>query len=286
MNEQIDRSKSVRAIAVALGVSITLSIPVAASAAPVVDGRFDPTEGYTDGWSLDFKVERVDEKVGGGELWVHQDPASGDVTVSFTQPVSLVDNSYGRNAIGWGKDTAPSGKNHNFEDLVGSDKARFVFTDGRGEAVLDLTMDYISERPGGGYASLGASGRDGEVAMGSASSLLAWGTSLDYNFNTLGFELTDDSPATDEDYTPNPQYAGWLFEVTYELRVAGDVFGQAGFGGVDIPIVHDSPNKIGKNKVYPEPGGEVPEPASLSILALGVVALLGRRRVRRYRLRP
>jgi len=147
--------------------------------------------------------------------------------------------------------------------------------------VLDVTVDYISEtsKGSGVYASLGVSGGDGEVNAGSASDVLEWGSSLDYNFNTLGHVLTDDSPATDEDYAGNPLFPGWVFEVAYELRIAGSAFGGDGFGGVEIPIVHDSPNKIGKNKVYPDIDGAIPEPAALGVLVLGGVGMLRRRRL-------
>ena len=268
-------SKSVWAV-VALGVSIPLFVAGPASAVPIADGRFDPGEGYLDGWYVDFAVERVETVVSGGELWLHQDAATGDVTVLFIQPVTLVDNTYGENAIGWGRGVAPSGKNHNFRDLEGSDAAEFLFTNGAGQTVLEVTMDYISQTSEGSgvFRSLGVTGGDGEVDFGSADSVLEWGTSLDYNFNALGFVLTDDSPATDEDYTANPLFPGWVFEVSYELRVSGDAFGAEGFGEVIIPLVHDSPNKIGKNKVYPDPDDPIPEPATMSLLALGAVGLL------------
>jgi len=259
-----------------LAISITLTVASLAQAAPIVDGRVEPGEGYTLGRYVAFAVEGSKTTVTGGELWVHQDSGSGDVYVAFTQPLSLVDNTYGKNSIGWG-DAAPSGKNHNFKDLKGSDKAQFVFTDGLGQAVLDVTVDYISE-DGHDYRCLGVSGGDGKVSTGSAGDVLEWGSSLDCNFNTLGYVLTENSPLTDDDYTENPQYVGWVFEVAYELRVSGDLFRGNGFGDVAIPIVHDSPNKIGKNKVYPDPNGEIPEPATLALLAAACPAALLRRR--------
>ena len=191
--------------------------------------------------------------------------------------MNLIDNTYGKNSIGWGKDVAPSGKNHNFEDLVGSDKAQFVFRNGAGELVLDFTMDYISAS-GSGYDCLGVTGGDGEVHTGSASSVTAWASSLDYNFNNLGHVLTQDSPLTDDNYTENPTYAGWLWEVAYEFRVAGSTFGPSGYGGMEVVVIHDSPNKIGKNKVYDDINGEIPEPTTLALLAIGVTGLLVRRK--------
>jgi len=250
-----------------------------ACGAPIVDGRFDSGEGYTSGRWLNFAVERTDTIVSGGQLWLHQDLGTGDVFLAFTQPLILVDNTYGAGSIGWG-DNAPSGKNHNFKDLAGSDKAQFQFTDNAGNTVLDVTLDYMSEtsKRSGTYASLGVTGGDGNVEVGSAADVLEWGTSLDYNFNTLGFVLTEDSPATDDAYTENPDFAGWVYDVIYEMRVSAGVFGDNGFGDVTIPIVHDSPNKIGKNKVYPGGGGTLPEPATIALLVFGGLMLIRRRK--------
>jgi len=260
--------------------AVLLSLTVPAAAEPFVDGRFDPGEGYTQQSTVDFAVERSDVRVTDGSLWTHVDAASGDLFVAFSQPLTLVDNTYGDNSIGWGKGVAPSGKNHNFKDLLGSDKAQFVFTDAAGNVVLDVVMDYISEAGDGAYDCLGVTGRDGEVNMGTAGWVTEWGSSLDYNFNELGHVLTKDSPLTDDDYTENPEYAGWVFEVSYEMRIAADAFGDSGFGSVAIPIVHDSPNKIGKNKVYPEIT-PVPEPTTLLLSLAGIPLLVARRRRRR-----
>ena len=267
----------------ALGLAAVLVVPAAATAAPIVDGRFDPAEGYASGYSVNFAVEGAGTLVPGGQLWTCQG-TTGDVYVAFVQPLTLVDNTYGRNSVGWGPD-APSGKRHNFTDLLGSDAAEFAFTDGTGQVVLDIKVDYLSEtsKNSGVFCSLGVSGGDGEVNSGPADSVLEWGTSLDYNFNTLGYVLTDDSPATDANYAENPNYPGWVFEVAYELRVSGDLFRANDFGGVRVTLVHDSPNKIGKNKVYPTVVSEVPEPATMTLLALGAAAILARRQRRAAR---
>ena len=87
--------------------------------------------------------------------------------------------------------------------------------------------------------------------VGSVDNLLAWGTSLHYNFNALGYVLTQDSPLTDENYTENPNYPGRIFEIIYELRVDGSLFADHDFGGLSIPVIHDGPNKIGGNMVFP-----------------------------------
>jgi len=264
--------------AVLVGLSTTLN------ATPIVDGRFDPDEGYTLGHYVNIEVEG-DRRSGNipaddGVLWMYRDLATGDLFANLAQPLTLVDNSYGDNSIGWGS-SAPSGKDHKFRDLKGSDKAQFTITDADGNILLDFIMDYFSKSSSAssGYASLGVSGGDGKVNTGSASSILAWATSLDYNFNTLGHALTEDSPVADDYYiTADPAYSDWVYEVIYEFRVDGAIFQDNGFGELTIPVVHDSPNKIGKNHVYIEINGPVPEPATVALLGLGSLALLRKRR--------
>lgn len=261
-------------VVVALG-----SLPALANITPIIDGRFDPSEGYTKGHLVTLTVEggKKSDNVpaNNGMLWLFSDPVTSDLFVNFTQPLTLIDNTYGNNAIGWGEHVAPSGKDHKFRNLKGSDKAQFTITDGAENVVFDFTMDYISDSDSApsGFASLGVASKDGHVHSGSANSLLAWGTSLDYNFNTLGHVLTEDSPATDEDYTENPDFPGWVFEVTYEFQIDGSLFRDNDFGGLTIPTVHNSPNKIAKNVVFPT---VVPEPSTMGLLSLG--ALLIRRR--------
>jgi hypothetical protein len=275
-NQKMKRANVATIICVmaVLGGLVTL-----AEAMPVIDGRFDPSEGYSEGYYVNLSVEGVGKIADQGQLWYYQDGTTKDLYVAFFQPLTLVDNTYGKNSIGWGS-AAPSGKSHKFGDLVGSDKAQFTITDGSGKVVLDFMLDYItaSKKAPSGYASLGVTGGEGKVISGSAASLIDWGTSLDYNFNTLGHVLTQNSPATDAAYTPNPQFPGWVFEVTYEFQVKGSVFGNKGFGSLAIPLIHDSPNKIGKNLVWDEIDGKVPEPATICMLGLGGLAFLSRRR--------
>ena len=274
-------------VALIIGAVLTLVGVRSASAEPVIDGLFDQSEGYTTGWDMDLDVEGKGKKgtatlVPGGELWIHEDSSTGNVSVLFSQPLTLIDNSYGANAIGWGKGVAPSGKNHNFKDLLGSDKAQFTFTDGHDNVVLDVVLDYLTEtsKDSGVYASLGVTGGDGQVLTGLGANVLEWGTSMAHNMGTFAsspsLDLSVDSPGADANYVvQDPNYAAWQFQVIYELKVSGDAFADNGFSGVTVPIVHDSPNKIGGNKVYP-----IPEPATLSLVVLGGLGLAIRKRRR------
>ena len=189
-----------------------------------------------------------------GKLTVTVD-SSGDVTVAFEESRNINDNSYGANTVNWPR-------NHNFSDLVGSDKAEFLFKDATGKTVFDFCLDYISVKAGtpSGYASLGVNGGEGKVLLGQASWLLEWSTSLADNLNNWGLctngscgaggvNLITNSPPTSPSTTYNvaPQFAAWEFSIIYAVKVSHLAFGSAGFGSVTIPAVHNSPPKIGAN---------------------------------------
>ena len=170
----------------------------------------------------------------------------------------FVDNTYGTNAIGW-----PGG--HSFGNLTGSDHAQFYGYDANGAKVLDFKLDYLTSSSGtpSGYASLGVTGGEGRMNLGSAASIQAWGTSLDYSLNKTGYcaggdlpghHLSVNSPATDAFYTPNPTYPDWIYDVIYEVKIAKSAFGAAGFGSLEVPYIHASPSKIGTNTIYATPG--------------------------------
>jgi len=178
------------------------------------------------------------------------------VKVRLTLDPRFVDNTYGKNALGW------SAKGHTFKDLVGSDHAQFQLRDGAGAVVSELKLDYITADAAmpSGYRSLGVTGGDGQVPGGHATAIVASSTSMERNFNERGLaSYTVDSPATDEAYTANPTAPTWDYRVIYEFAIRADAFGAAGFGAVTIPSIHASPSKAGENTLVVEPGPCPPE---------------------------
>lgn len=194
-------------------------------------------------------------QVPGGTVSIAVDP-NGDVTIVFTESLGINDNSYGTNIVNWPR-------NHNFSDLVGSDKAQFVFRNGSGNVVFDIFVDYITAKSGtpSGYASLGVTGGDGAVNLGQAAWLLAWQTSEAANLNTTGYclagnctvsgvNLLVNSPTTNPpntSYNLPPAFNQWFFPIQYMVKVSHLAFGSAGFGSVSIPFLHNSPPKAGCN---------------------------------------
>lgn len=172
---------------------------------------------------------------------------------------TFVDNTYGANIIGW-----PLPKGHKFGDLTGSDKLQLALYDANNVKKIEFKIDYITASSGApsGYKTLGVSGGDGGMVLGSAASVPSCMTSMDKNFNTYGYVLTTNSPATDNIYSPNPSYPNWIFDVWYEVTVDLSVFGAAGFGHPEITSVHASPSKTGNNT-------ECVEPVSCPVAAIG-----------------
>ncbi|MBC7884781.1 MAG: DNRLRE domain-containing protein, partial [Saprospiraceae bacterium] len=169
------------------------------------------------------------------------DPANDKVLIRATLSKNFVDNTYGTNAIGW-----PGG--HTFGNLVGSDHLILSMLDGNNVKKMETKLDYISTAPTpSGYDALGVTGGEGSMILGNSSDVLSATTSLDQNFNTYGYVLTTNSPATDANYTPNQTYPNWIYDVWYEVEVRLSVFGAAGFGKVGITGVHASPSKTGNN---------------------------------------
>jgi len=281
-------------LAVALGCSFTST-----SSAVVVDGIFDPNEGYTNVQSLMFQLDNGTMVKDSGTLAWTTD-SQGNVFIAFVQPLSINDNTYGANSIGW--DTGKKGGTHTFSNLTGSDKAVFNLTNAAGQA-FTYTLDYISQSSSApsGYASLGVAGGDGSVGGGgkkgstgggAVGDVLKWGTSLDYNLNKLGFKtFLTDSPATTPARNPdgsidyskpyaNPANAsGWVYNIEYEFEISAAALGPSGFGSVTVPYAHDSPSKFGQNTII-----AVPE-ATNYLMGLAAIVFAGLFHARQLQLR-
>ena len=178
-----------------------------------------------------------------------------DVVIIFNR--EFVDNTYGVNAIGWENSKK---KTHTFKDLVGSDHVQLMLFDKSDVKRFEAKTDYISvsASAASGYESLGVAGGDGTMILGSAQDVLSAGSSLADNFNKNGYRLEVDSPATDASYTPNPTYPNWNFWVEYRIRVHQRAFDQAGFGRVDMTMVHASPSKWPEGNTVEVEDGDCP----------------------------
>ncbi|HXH19099.1 MAG TPA: T9SS type A sorting domain-containing protein [Chitinophagales bacterium] len=160
------------------------------------------------------------------------------MTVRTKLDNSYADNTYGAGAVGW---RVP----RTLDSLITSDHLEWVFYDAAGTKKLGFRVDYFSRTAQlpSGYGSLGVSGGEGTIVIGSDSSILNTTTSIHENFNTLGYVLPSSSPPTDTNYSPNPAYPGWIYDVWYEATIDLSTFGQAGYGYHDIVAVHASPDK-------------------------------------------
>jgi hypothetical protein len=146
----------------------------------------------------------------------------------------------------------PGKGGHTFQDLLGSDHAELQLLDANGAVSMHFKLDYISEsdEAASGYASLGVSGGEGKLIVGEPEWVLATATSIERNLEACGLgSFTENSPATDAAYTPNADASDWDYRVAYEIWVASDAFGSAGFGSALIENVHASPSKLEGNTV-------------------------------------
>lgn len=277
-----------------LSLALWIAAPVAS--AIVVDGKFDPNEGYTNVQSLYYRTDTGQDLSTPGTLYSHRD-AAGNVYAAFVVPLSFVDNTYGSNAIGWKG-------GHSFSDLVLSDSGRFAFYGEDGKPVMDFYLDYIAQvqnaggKPGtalnSDYTSGGITGANvskghaGSLITGNASNLLEWGTSLSYNFNELGYKLRQNSPATTVQYNPDGSinysqgyadsqtHPGWIYDMIYEVKISNAAFAQSGFGGVAFTEIHASPNKVGGSSIT-----LVPEPSTY-LIGAGILLLIGFKERKRF----
>jgi len=176
------------------------------------------------------------------EWYTHTIDGENVITIRTTFSKTFVDNTYGTGAIGW-----PSG--HTFSNLTGSDKLELALYDNNNVMKLQFYIDYISSSSAApsGYKSLGVSGGEGSMVLGSAANIVSCMTSIDKNLNELGYHLLTNSPTTDASYTPNSSYPDWIYDVWYEVTVKESAFGAIGFGKPEVTYIHASPSKTGHN---------------------------------------
>lgn len=186
-------------------------------------------------------IEQSIERLNGKE-YVH---------IRITFDPAFVDNTYGEGSCcGW-----PKQRGHRFRDLTSSDHTELLLTDGTGATVMHFKMDFVSANPTSlcGYGTLGIAGGDGSILQGDGAQVLAVATSLDRNLNGCGYcesaacgpsgDCTVDSPATDEQFTPNAETPSWDYRQVYEVWVDLAAFSGKGFGQANITYVHASPSK-------------------------------------------
>jgi hypothetical protein len=197
--------------------------------------------------------------------------ADGNLHIVYDQFPAPNDNSYGVNAVDW-----PKG--HKFSDLVGSDHAGIQLVDPSGTVRLSFNVDYLSANASApsGYASLGVTGGDGKMLVGTADGISAT-TSLANNLNNINIPgLFDaahhqlkgsvnvllDSPPTDAAHTTytisDPDLAGWDFHDTYFVTISAAKLASLGFDRTTWQVLpnasqlHNSPAKA-----CPSTGGDL-----------------------------
>lgn len=236
---------------------------------PLPAGTTGPVSGATDHVECYYDADHPDDPAAVME-WIVESAAEGElIHARLTFNPRFVDNTYGAGAIGWTGAAAPMGPmgpmpkppkpgkaGHTFKDLVGSDHAEFTFFTGDGQAPLKFKADYLSataDAPSG-YASLGVRGGDGKMLTGSADDVIAISTSLERNLNQCGLgDYLLDSPATDDEYTPNPAAPTWDYRVVYDVWVRREPFDEPGLSRVGVDFVHASPSKAGENTIEVTP---------------------------------
>jgi hypothetical protein len=204
---------------------------------------YTPTAGYSGPDGFTYTISNGAVCPGGSSA----DPytltstvlANGDVQVVLRQSRNVVDNTYGVNS----SPGYPRQDVHWFKDLVNSDHARFVLKNAAGNTVMDFYVDYLSASAAypSGYGTLGVTGGDGSISVGSASNIASVTTTMTTNLNQSAafYGYTTDSPA------PESAFPTWDYVDGYTVVIKKAAFGASGFGSVTSPDVHNSPAKSG-----------------------------------------
>lgn len=273
--------------------ALVLTVVIAAMAAhalaaPTVDGRFTASEGYTTGNWVYFEVEGVKGNEKGdpgnifpaepGQLWTYQQSATSSLYAAIVLPKTLVDNSYGDNIVNWPKA-------HKYDELKGSDDAEITIKDGLGNELFSFTIDYLEEGPFRAEVKDEPSSVTGKITAATSQvyNMVNYYPDLDPDGSGV-VDLKQHSPPTinPTSYTiTDPYLAGWEFAVTYEFCIDSTVMSQ--YSNIGIDLMHISPNKIGRNKVWTEIDGPIqviPAPGALVLagIGIGMVNWLRRRR--------
>ena len=204
------------------------------------------------------------------------DGGVGDLLIKYDQFPAPNDNSYGDNSIGWKPNRA-----HRFKDLVNSDHAGILLKNAAGQTRLSFDMDYLSAFSGApsGYKSLGVTGGDGQMRVGTADGISVT-TSLANNLNNINIpglfnpathvqlkgsvNVKEDSPPTDPAHQtyvisdaalgPSATQAGWDFHNTYYARISLAKLTALGFNAATWTVapnasaLHNSPPKACPNQ--------------------------------------
>jgi hypothetical protein len=259
----------------------------------------------------------VDLVANGGRLYMYQDAGTKDTYVAFVVSVAVNDNLYGevnykskQSKPTWYGDWYPKwyDKGHEHFDLIESDNATFQFL-----SVSPLTT--LASFPLDYYGSNDPSSSEHDTPLPTAISAdpndyTNYRTSLHWNQQNIleGAEddWTDASPILDATWTEEDmvdEYGiyrspdnGWVYSMIYEYKIDGSLFGEDDNFDLLIGTSHNSPVKtdgrgtiiIVPDGILPPPPGDgsppinyennVPEPATMAILALGGIAMLRRRR--------
>ncbi|MEJ7594181.1 MAG: hypothetical protein WKF77_21795 [Planctomycetaceae bacterium] len=245
--------------------------PAKVSGDSVNVGTLDPGETWTYTATVTPPIQLTANNVNGytgpAGMLTSQKLANGDFRITYRQSTNVNDNNYA--ASGY----APTwNRTHTFNDLVGSDKAGFELKNKNGATVMKFYMDYVTasstqETAGeyasfSGYRSLGVTGGDGSISVGTSSNLYNFDSTLEVNLNRAGYTTkTANSPLGD---------SNWDYINGYSFTVKAAAFGTAGFGSLSIFDQHNSPSKLGVNSFVPTAsGGEVTNIAVVTAMLNG-----------------